>query len=65
MTARDQELLARSATLYLLLCTWLGIHRAAFVIAVAAILAVWIAACRRWPLAWVFTIGLIRGLLRR
>ena len=62
---RDSELLGISATTFLTLCLWLGPQVACSLIFVIAIGYVWFAACRRWPIVAVFTVGLIRGLFRR
>ena len=60
----SKRLLAISATTFLLLGIWLGPDRAVFMIAVAAIVAGWVALCRRFPLVAIFTLGLFRGLVR-
>ena len=45
-----------SATTFLTLCVWLGPNRACFVIALAAIVAAWVALCRRFPFVGVLTL---------
>jgi hypothetical protein len=61
----DADRAGISATTYLLLVAAWGPHRAFYVVIVAAILTAWFMACRRWPLLAVFSIGVLRGLLRR
>ena len=65
MTARDHELLGRSAVLYLMLTTSLGIHLAFALVVVVGVVTLWALACRRWPLFAIFTLGFVRGLFRR
>jgi hypothetical protein len=65
MTKRDQELLERPATTYPLLVVWLGPNLTLSFCFVTLFAAVWIACCKRWPWFAVFTIGFIRGLLKR
>jgi hypothetical protein len=65
MSKRDEALLGISATTFLILCIWLGPHVAFSLIVVSALIAGWVLACRRWPIVAVFTLGFIRGLLRR
>jgi hypothetical protein len=65
MMKRDQELLERSATTYLLLVVWLGPKLAFSFCFVTLFAAVWIACCKRYQWFAVFTIGFIHGLLRR
>ena len=50
MTSADEDRLGLSATTFLTLCIAWGPNRACFVIAFAAIVAVWVALCRRFPL---------------
>ena len=61
----DEERLGVSATTYLTLCAWLGIHAAFAFVVVTAIAWIWLALCRRYPMIAIFTISLIRGLFRR
>jgi hypothetical protein len=67
MTKRDEALLGVSATTFLLLCLWLGPDRAVFLLAVVAIVAMWIAICRKWPIVGYFTVvflgGFVSGLI--
>jgi hypothetical protein len=62
---RSKDLLGVTATTLLMLCIWLGPDRACLFIAIAAVLTIWVLACRRWPLVLVFRMGILRGLLRR
>ncbi len=62
---KSKELLGVTAVTFLTLCVWLGPDRAVFLLAVVAIGSLWLLGCRRWPLVAIFTIGVIRGLLRR
>ncbi len=64
-TISDEDRLGLSATTFLMLCIWLGPRTAVSLIVVVAIVALWIAMCRRWPWLAVFSIGLIRGLFSR
>jgi hypothetical protein len=63
----NRRLLAGSVLTFVMLAVWLGMFWATFLIIVAAVLAVWAAACRRWPLVRIFTmwavLGFIQGLL--
>ena len=67
MTKRDSELLAVSAVTYLALAIAFGVHAAFYLVIASAIVAAWIAACRRWPFAGhltgAFLGGFIRGLV--
>jgi hypothetical protein len=55
--------LGLSATTFLMLCIWLGPDRAVFLITVAAIVALWVAVCRRWPIIGYFSIIFLDGFL--
>jgi hypothetical protein len=59
----------RLAVTFLALCVWMGPDRACFFVAVAAIIAAWVALCRRFPFVGVLTLlffdGLVSGLFRR
>jgi Na+/pantothenate symporter len=63
----SMNLLAGLAMTFAMLALWLGLFWAMFTVAAAAILAVWAAPCRRWPLVRIFTawavFGFIQGLL--
>lgn len=65
----SKELLSVSAVTFLALCVWMGPDRACFFVAVAAIIAAWVALCRRFPFVGVLTLlffdGLVSGLFRR
>jgi hypothetical protein len=67
MTARDKYLLGISATTYLAMCAFFGVHAAFYLTVGTAIVATWAALCRRWPwLGWLsiaFLTGLVSGLL--
>jgi hypothetical protein len=63
--AKREAQIGVTATTFLALSIWIGPDRAVFLFAVVAIVAIWIASCHRWPLVAVFTIGVVRGLLRR
>jgi hypothetical protein len=56
----DSDRLGISATTFLTLCIAWGPDRACFVIGLAAIIAMWIAMCRRWPF-----LGHLTGVHRR
>jgi hypothetical protein len=63
---RSKELLGVSAVTFLALCIWVGPNAACWFIAIAAIIAVWVALCRRFPtfgwLTFVFFDGFFGGL---
>jgi hypothetical protein len=63
----DEDRLSISATTFLLLCLWLGPQLACWLIAIVAIVAMWIALCRRFPflghLTVVFVGGFVSGLV--
>ena len=71
MTYFDADRTGLSATTFLMLGIWLGPDRAVFLIVVAAIVALWVQVCRRFPvvarLTYVFfnsfVLGLISGLI--
>jgi hypothetical protein len=66
MTYSDADRAGLSATTFLMLCVWLGPHAAFWLIAITAIVAMWIAMCRRVPtlgyFSGVFIVGFIQGL---
>jgi hypothetical protein len=67
---RDSALLAVTATTYLVLGVALGVHAAFALVIASAIIALWVVACRRFPVVgWLtyvffnsFVLGLIDGL---
>jgi hypothetical protein len=60
--ARDEALLAASVNAYLALSLGFGVHLATYLVVAAAVVALWILACGRWPWFALFTAGFIRGL---
>jgi hypothetical protein len=69
-THRRSELLAVSAVAYLALALGLGVHTAFVLVVLAALIVLWAAACRRFPVVarlthaffFGFVLGLISGL---
>jgi hypothetical protein len=67
---RDSALLAVTATTYLLLGVAFGVHAAFYLVVASALIALWAAACRRFPVVarlthaffFGFVLGLISGL---
>jgi hypothetical protein len=63
---RSKDLLGVSATAFLTLCLWVGPHAACWLVATAAIVATWVAICRRFPavgyLTGIFVVGFVQGL---
>lgn len=70
-THSRRALIGISAATFLLLCLWLGPRLACSLLVVIAIVAVWVALCRRYPaagyLTGIFFVGFVGGLfgLRR
>ena len=66
-THRSSELLGVSAAAYLTLALGLGVHIAFYLVAAAAIVAIWAAACRRFRavgfLTGAFFCGFVPGLI--
>jgi hypothetical protein len=66
VTHSDDDRIGLSATTFLVLSIWLGPHAAVWLIAITAIIALWIALCRRFPLigwfTYVFFDGFVSGL---
>lgn len=66
-TRNSKALLTVTATTYLVLGLALGIHAAFTLVIAAAVVALWIAACRRFPVvghySYVFFYGFVGGLL--
>ena len=64
---RDSALLAVTATTYLVLGVAFGVHAAFALVLGAAIIALWVAACRRFPvvarLTHAFFFGFVSGLI--
>jgi hypothetical protein len=64
---RDSALLAVTATTYLLLGVAFGVHVAFTLVVVSALVALWVAACRRFPvvgwLTYIFFNGFVLGLI--
>jgi hypothetical protein len=65
-THRSSELLGVTATTYLALAIALGVHAAFYLVVASAVIALWAALCRRFPVVGYFTgvfvIGFIQGL---
>ena len=65
-THNSKHLLAVSATTYLALPIAFGVHAAFYLVIASAVVALWAAACRRFPIVGYFTgvfvIGFIQGL---
>jgi hypothetical protein len=66
VTRYDENRLGLSATTFLLLYLWMGPTAACWLIAIVAIVAAWIALCRRFPavgyFTYVFFDGFVGGL---
>jgi hypothetical protein len=60
---RDGALLAVTATTYLLLGVAFGVHVAFALVVASAVVTLWVAACRRFPLVRWFTQGFVLGLI--
>ena len=60
---RSKDLLAVTAVTYLMLAVALGGHAAFYLVVASAVVALWAAACRRYPLVRWFTIGLVGGFV--
>ena len=63
MTRKREAQLGLSAVVFLVLCVWMGPHAACWLVAIAAIVAMWVAACRRWPFAARLSIAFLDGFL--
>ena len=62
-THRSSELLAVSATTYLMLAIALGVHAAFYLVVAAAVVALWVVAYRRFALVRWFTISFVGGFI--
>jgi hypothetical protein len=66
MTYSDADRAGLSAVVFLMLCIWLGPQAACWLVAIAAIVAMWVALCRRFPvvgyLTYRFFLGFFGGL---
>ena len=62
---RIRALIAQSATTYLLLCTFFGIHQATSLLILIALIVIWRSLARRWPILNGMLIGFVRGLMGR
>jgi hypothetical protein len=66
-THSSKHLLAISATTYLALAIALGVHAAFYLVVLAAVIALWVVAARRFPvvgwLTYVFFDGFLGGFI--
>ena len=62
-THRSAALLAVSATTYLVLGVAFGIHAAFTLVVLAAVVALWVALCRRFPVVGALTLAFVSGFL--
>jgi hypothetical protein len=65
MVYSDADRTGLSATTFLILCIWLGPRLACSWLTVVAAVALWAAACRRWPILVSLSASFLRGLLGR
>ena len=60
---RSKELLGSSAVTFLALCIWMSPNAACWFVGIAAIIAVWVALCRRFPVVSYLTGAFFRGFV--
>ena len=60
---RSKRALGVTAVTFLTLCVWLGPHAACWLIAIAAVVALWAALCRRFPVVGYLTGAFFRGFV--
>ena len=59
----SRRLLAVSAVTYLALAIFVGVHAAFYLVIASALIALWVALCRRFPVVGILTLAFVSGLL--